>query len=93
MCSRVAPWRPAIEKLRDFPEAIAFVGRRAELAEAENHHPDIDIRYRQVAVHWSTHSSGGVTDRDRWLAAQTSALENLPPAEVRTVPLATQRER
>ena len=46
----------------------------AELAEAENHHPDIDVRYRRVVVRWSTHSAGAVTVRDRLLAARTSAL-------------------
>ena len=57
-----------------FPEAIAFVNRLAELAESEDHHPDIDVRYRRVTVRWSTHSAGGVTERDRDLAARTSGL-------------------
>jgi 4a-hydroxytetrahydrobiopterin dehydratase len=57
-----------------FPSAVAFVGRLAELAERENHHPDIDIRYRRVKVRWSTHSAGGVTDRDRDLAVRTLDL-------------------
>jgi 4a-hydroxytetrahydrobiopterin dehydratase len=57
-----------------FPAAIAFVDRLAEVAEAENHHPDIDIRYRRVLVRWSTHSAGGITDRDRELAARTDEL-------------------
>jgi 4a-hydroxytetrahydrobiopterin dehydratase len=57
-----------------FPSAIAFVDRLAEVAEAENHHPDIDIRYRRVLVRWSTHSAGGITDRDRELAARTDEL-------------------
>ena len=57
-----------------FPEAIAFVGRLAEAAEAADHHPDIDIRYRRVRVRWSTHSAGGVTDKDRELAARTDEL-------------------
>jgi 4a-hydroxytetrahydrobiopterin dehydratase len=59
-----------------FPAAIAFVDRLAELAERENHHPDIDIRYRRVLVRWSTHSAGGVTERDREMAALTSAGES-----------------
>ncbi|HET7572272.1 MAG TPA: 4a-hydroxytetrahydrobiopterin dehydratase [Gaiellaceae bacterium] len=57
-----------------FAEAIAFVNRLAELADAENHHPDIDIRYRRVTVRWTTHSEGGVTERDRELAERTSGL-------------------
>jgi len=61
-------------ELASFPEAIAFVDRLAEVAEAENHHPDIDIRYRRVRVRWTTHSAGGITDRDRELAARTDGL-------------------
>jgi 4a-hydroxytetrahydrobiopterin dehydratase len=61
-------------EFESFPAAVAFVGRLAELAEQENHHPDIDIRYRRVTVRWSTHSAGGVTDRDRELAVRTLEL-------------------
>lgn len=57
-----------------FPLAIAFVGRVADAAEAANHHPDIDIRYRKVTVRWTTHSEGGITDKDGELAAVTSSL-------------------
>ncbi len=57
-----------------FPAAIAFVDRLAEAAEVANHHPDIDIRYRRVTVRWTTHSAGGITDRDREMAAQTAKL-------------------
>jgi 4a-hydroxytetrahydrobiopterin dehydratase len=61
-------------EFESFPAAVAFVQRLAELAERENHHPDIDIRYRRVTVRWSTHSAGGVTDRDRDLAVRTLEL-------------------
>ena len=61
-------------ELPSFPAAIEFVDRLAELAESEDHHPDIDIRYRRVTVRWTTHSAGGVTEKDRELAARTSAL-------------------
>jgi 4a-hydroxytetrahydrobiopterin dehydratase len=57
-----------------FADAIGFVDRIAEAADAANHHPDIDIRYRRVLVRWTTHSAGGITERDHELAAQTSAL-------------------
>ena len=62
-------------ELESFSAAIAFVSCVAELAERENHHPDIDIRYRRVLVRWTTHSEGGVTERDREMAARTSACE------------------
>jgi len=57
-----------------FPLAIEFVDRLASAAEAANHHPDIDIRYRKVTVRWTTHSEGGITDRDREMAERTSVL-------------------
>jgi 4a-hydroxytetrahydrobiopterin dehydratase len=61
-------------EFESFAAAIDFVNRLAALAERENHHPDVDIRYRKVTVRWTTHSAGGVTDRDRELAAATDGL-------------------
>jgi 4a-hydroxytetrahydrobiopterin dehydratase len=60
--------------LESFPAAIEFVNRLADAAEAANHHPDIAISYKQVTVRWVTHSAGGITDRDRELAARTNEL-------------------
>ena len=61
-------------ELPSFPAAIDFVVRLAEVAEAADHHPDIDVRYRRVTVRWTTHSAGGVTEKDRELAERTSSL-------------------
>jgi 4a-hydroxytetrahydrobiopterin dehydratase len=61
-------------ELATFPEAIAFVGRVAELAEGENHHPDIRIDYRRVTLRWWTHTAGGITDRDVELAERSAEL-------------------
>jgi 4a-hydroxytetrahydrobiopterin dehydratase len=61
-------------EFESFPKAIEFVDRLAEAAESENHHPDIDIRYRKVTVRWTTHSEGGITERDRTMAERTTAL-------------------
>lgn len=47
-----------------FPDAIVFVARLAFDAEASDHHPDLLIRFKKVTVTWSTHSDGGVTERD-----------------------------
>lgn len=47
-----------------FPDAIAFATRLAFDAEAADHHPDLLISYRKVTVTWSTHSEGGVTEKD-----------------------------
>jgi 4a-hydroxytetrahydrobiopterin dehydratase len=57
-------------ELPSFPDAIAFVTRVADLAERANHHPDLDIRYRNVRVALSTHDQGGITDKDFALAAE-----------------------
>jgi 4a-hydroxytetrahydrobiopterin dehydratase len=61
-------------ELPSFPDAIAFVNRVAELAEQENHHPDITVSYRKVTLRWTTHSAGGITDRDHALAARSDDL-------------------
>jgi 4a-hydroxytetrahydrobiopterin dehydratase len=61
-------------ELGSFEEAIAFLNRVAVLAEAENHHPDIAIAYRKVTLRWTTHSAGGITDRDRELARRSDEL-------------------
>jgi 4a-hydroxytetrahydrobiopterin dehydratase len=61
-------------ELASFPAAIEFVDRLAELAKNENHHPDIDIRYRKVTVRWTTHSAGGITEKDREMAERTAEL-------------------
>lgn len=58
----------------DFVAALDFVNRVGELAEAENHHPDIAINYNRVTLRWWTHTAGGVTDRDRDLAVKSAAL-------------------
>ena len=60
--------------LPSFAEALAFVNRVADLAEQENHHPDLTLSYRKVTVRWTTHSAGGITDRDHELAARTDGL-------------------
>lgn len=52
----------------DFVGALAFVERVGALAEAANHHPDIDIRYSKVTLALTTHDSGGLTARDFDLA-------------------------
>lgn len=53
-----------------FMDGIAFLSRVADMAEAADHHPDIDIRYRNVRLALSTHSEGGLTVKDVALARQ-----------------------
>src|SRR5947208_1492697 len=52
----------------DFPTAIRIVDAVAEAAEASDHHPDIDIRWRKLRFTRSTHPEGGVTAKDVALA-------------------------
>jgi 4a-hydroxytetrahydrobiopterin dehydratase len=53
---------------KDFVEAMKFVHRVAELAEAAGHHPDIDIRYNRVVLGLISHDAGGITRRDATMA-------------------------
>lgn len=57
-----------------FADAIAFVVRIGFLAEAADHHPDIDIRWRNVTIALSTHDAGGLTTLDFDLAARIDAV-------------------
>ena len=54
----------------DFKEAIDFVNTVATLAEAAQHHPDIDIRYNRVRLALVTHDSGGITQKDIGLGGE-----------------------
>lgn len=58
----------------DFVEAMHFVNRVAEIAEAAGHHPDIDIRYNKVRFALMSHDAGGLTERDFDLAAAIDGL-------------------
>ena len=63
----------AIVKRYEFPsfaEAIAFVSRVAARAESQNHHPDFAIHYRVVTLTLSTHSEGGITEKDMAAAVE-----------------------
>lgn len=49
---------------QDFPEAVLFVSALVPGAEDTDHHPDIEIHYKRVVLSYSTHSEGGITDKD-----------------------------
>lgn len=57
-----------------FKEAIQFVHSVAEIAESEDHHPDIDIRFSKVTLRLSTHSEHGLTLYDFIVAAKIDTL-------------------
>jgi 4a-hydroxytetrahydrobiopterin dehydratase len=54
--------------MRTFAEVVLLFNRVAAEAERASHHPDIDIRYTKVTCTLSTHSAGGITQRDFKLA-------------------------
>lgn len=60
---------------KDFREAIAFLIRVAFLAEQMDHHPDIDIRYNKIFLKLTTHSAGGLTEKDFHLAHQIDSIK------------------
>jgi 4a-hydroxytetrahydrobiopterin dehydratase len=58
----------------DFRAAMAFVTAMADLANAEDHHPDFTVRWNKVEVTLSTHDVGGLSENDLVLAARLDAL-------------------
>lgn len=67
----LAGWARADEKwivkryrFRTFMEAIHFVNRIAEIAEAQNHHPLIAIDYKMVTLRLTSWHAGGLTELD-----------------------------
>jgi 4a-hydroxytetrahydrobiopterin dehydratase len=58
----------------DFKGAVEFVNRLTPEAEEMNHHPDLEISWKDVTVTITTHSEGGLTDNDFELARRIDAL-------------------
>lgn len=56
----------------NFARGVGFVVRIGEIADAANHHPDVDLRYGSVTVRTVTHDAGGLTDKDIALAQAIS---------------------
>jgi 4a-hydroxytetrahydrobiopterin dehydratase len=74
-------WTVADEKrlekefsFRDFREALDFVNEVGELAEDENHHPNVHLSYGRVRISLFTHKIGGLHDNDFILAAKIDEL-------------------
>jgi 4a-hydroxytetrahydrobiopterin dehydratase len=61
-------------KFKDFKKALEFTNRLGDLAEKENHHPDIFLSWGLVRVEFWTHNANGLTDLDFALARQTDQL-------------------
>jgi len=59
---------------KDFRGSLAFVESVADIAEEQDHHPDITISYSRVSLFLSTHKAGGLTEKDFALAAAIDRL-------------------
>jgi 4a-hydroxytetrahydrobiopterin dehydratase len=67
----------ALKRSKKFPaflDGIDAVRRVGEYAESQDHHPDIDIRWRTVTLALVTHSDGGITEKDFALAHDIDAI-------------------
>lgn len=58
----------------DFKEAIEFVNKVADVAENANHHPDISIAWNKVTIELSTHSIGGLSEKDFAVASKIEKI-------------------
>jgi 4a-hydroxytetrahydrobiopterin dehydratase len=80
LLGQVPGWKlkdKAIERefeFKGFREAIGFVNRVAEVAEQEQHHPDICVSYAEVRLDLSTHKIGGLSRNDFIMAAKVNEL-------------------
>jgi 4a-hydroxytetrahydrobiopterin dehydratase len=63
-------------EFENFKEAIQFVNRVAEVAERQEHHPDVHLRYNEVTLSIQTHSKGGVTEWDFDLAKEIDGVRS-----------------
>jgi 4a-hydroxytetrahydrobiopterin dehydratase len=62
-------------RVKDFPTALDFFHRVGQLAEQEDHHPDLHLTgYRNVAIEIGTHAVNGLTENDFILAAKIDTL-------------------
>lgn len=80
LMSAIPGWESREDKLHkrftftDFVEAMAFINRMADVAEAEGHHPDFAVHWNQVDVTVWTHAIGGLSENDFILAAKINEL-------------------
>ncbi|MBS3055647.1 MAG: 4a-hydroxytetrahydrobiopterin dehydratase [Candidatus Aenigmarchaeota archaeon] len=62
-------------RFEDFVQAMRFVNKVAEIAEQEDHHPDIKIKYNKVELELWTHSIKGLSENDFILAAKIDEIK------------------
>jgi len=74
--AEVPQWKAANDRLvrtfelKDFLQAMKFVNALADVAQAEDHHPDFTVRYSKVEVSTWTHTVDGLSENDYILAAK-----------------------
>jgi 4a-hydroxytetrahydrobiopterin dehydratase len=80
LARQVPTWRLVDSRLeedfsfKDFNETMQFVNRVAQIAQEEDHHPDIEISYNKVHLTLSTHKIGGLSRNDFVVAAKIERL-------------------
>ena len=82
LAPEIPKWKVSVEpprvsrefKFKDFNEALKFTNRVGELAERENHHPDIFLAWGLVKLTLWTHSVGGLSENDFIFAAKVGSL-------------------
>ena len=60
-------------KFKDFHETMAFVNKVADVANSQDHHPDMEVGYNRCVVKYSTHSVGGLSENDFICAAKVES--------------------
>lgn len=63
-----------IVERKDFSDAVRFLAQVAEVADALDHHPDVEISWNKVTLRLWTHTTGTVTERDHELAARIDEI-------------------
>ncbi len=68
-------------QFRNYHETMAFVNATAWISHQEDHHPDLEVSYKQCRVRYSTHAIGGLSENDFICAARLDALLTVPRPE------------
>ena len=83
LLSRLADWSRDGKEIvktysfKNYYETMAFVNASAWVSHREDHHPDLEVGYNKCRVRYSTHSAGGLTEKDFACAAKLEVLFQL----------------
>jgi 4a-hydroxytetrahydrobiopterin dehydratase len=77
---REGDWLVRTFRCSTFRDAIDLVDRVADAAEAEDHHPDIEIVWRRVTFRLTTKAAGGLSFRDMDMATEIERLIGAAPS-------------